>query len=154
MQLKVFINNEWLNVNKINTDDFWGLISTLNKKCRVAIDDVEFEIRGNFLYEDLKDLLDKIDFIESEYSEYEEEAFKALIEYYGNYKKAYDCWLKDEYTYYPDVNTKYGLGYYIVHDDLGTDISDFIFKYFDYEALGDEVASNGKFVKTGFITVY
>lgn len=150
MELKLLVDDEWITLKSI--EDFKTLKDKGHACCNISIDnEFEFEMLGNFIYTDLEDMKEK----HQKIKECEDtEAFDALLEYFGSFKKAYNCWLHERYTYYPNVHNKYDLGYYIVHEDLGADISTFVFKYFNYEALGNEVASNGKFVKTGFITVY
>ena len=111
------------------------------------------KMEGNFLIEDLEDIADKLNEIDNGYAE---EEFKALMEYLGDFEKAYSTWEAGGFIYYPNVKDREELGQYVVDEGLWGEISENLINYIDYEAIGRDIDlnANGCFTENGFIELY
>lgn len=155
MELELFINevNEWVDILDC---DFEELKEKLQKDTCYITDvdsDFNYSFEGAISISELEDLADKINELDNQCAEDE---FKALMEYLGDFEKAYSTWEAGKFSYYPDVKDREELGQYVVDEGLWGEISENLINYIDYEAIGRDIDlnANGCFTDNGFIEVY
>lgn len=155
MELQVFIEelSEWVDILDC---DFEELKEKLQKDTCYITDvdsDFNYSFEGAISISELEDLADKINELDNQCAEDE---FKALMEYLGDFDKAYSTWEAGDFSYYPDVKDREELGQYVVDEGLWGEIPEKLINYIDYEAIGRDIDLNarGCFTDNGFIELY
>lgn len=102
-------------------------------------------------YENI-DYINEIAEVVTNFTDYEDEVFLAAMEIWNDVES---CMKVDNYMLFPDINSRYDLGYYYAVESgcYDFDENNPLMNYIDYDALGREIdiETSGGFTSYGWI---